>query len=105
MFKFANHIGWSDINPFEVVKENTARKLTIRSMTSERKHTFEDLGFIPGGFVGHCSTQSNQEWDITSNPEGRLVEIRLNKKGEWKDKYGARYRLSDVPVKFYDYNF
>ena len=102
---YANHIGWSDINPFEIIKRNTERKLTIRSMKCEQKHTYEDLGFIPGGFVGHCANQSNQEWEITSNPDGYVTEIRLNKKGEWKDKHGARYRLGEKPVKFYDYNF
>lgn len=102
---YANHVGWSDIKPYEIIKRNTERKLTIRSMTCEQKHTFEDLGFVQGGFLGHCSTQSNQEWEITSNPDGYVVEIRMNKKGEWKDKHGGRYRLSENPVKFYDYNF
>lgn len=102
--KYANHIGWSDINPFEVIKENTARKLTIRSMNCERKN-MEKLQFHVGGFSAHCSNQHEQEWEITSNAEGSIYEIRLNKKGEWRDKHGRLYRLADAPVKFYDYNF
>ena len=102
--KYANHVGWSDINPFEVIKENTARKLTIRSMTSESKNT-DKLEFHVGGFSAHCSNQHDQEWTITSNPDGTIYEIRLNKKGEWHDKHGHKYRLADAPVKFHDYNF
>lgn len=102
--KHANHIGWSDINPFEVIKENTARKLTIRSMTCERKN-MEKLQFHVGGFSAHCSNQHEQKWEITSDSDCSIYEIRLNKKGEWRDKHGCLFRLADAPVKFYDYNF
>jgi hypothetical protein len=101
---FANHIGWTDINPYEIIKKNTDRKLTIRAMECERKN-MEKLTFHIGGFSAHCSNQSEQEWDIKSNPESYVKEIRMNKKGEWKDKYGAKFVLGERPVKFYDYNF
>jgi len=82
--KFANHLGYSDINPYEVVRN-----------------------------------QDEQKWDITSNEANPIIRIRLVKSGNrydpsikdfatvygWKDKYRARYSLSNKPTKFYDYNF
>ena len=63
------------------------------------------LGFAPGGFFGHCSRQDEQEWTITSDTEGRVIRIRLNKRGQWKDKWGNSSGLADKPRKFHDYNF
>lgn len=100
---YANHIGYSDINPYEVVRAISDKTLEIRRMNAERDPSYKPE-FVPGGFSGHCVNQLDQEWIITSDPDAAVIRIRLGKRG-WKDASGARYQLSDKPVKFYDYNF
>lgn len=101
--KFANHFGYSDVNPFEIIKRISSKTIEIRAMTAERHPDYKPH-FIPGGFSAHCTNQGEQEWVITSNPEANVFRIRLGKKG-WKDAGGNLYGLSDKPSKFYDFNF
>jgi hypothetical protein len=101
--QYANHIGWSDINPFEVVRRVSDITLEIREMHAVRGPS-APLKFIPGGFSAHCVNQHEQKWLITSDESAPVIRIRLGKRG-WKDKFGRRYKLADEPVKFYDYNF
>ena len=100
---YANHIGYSDINPFEVVRVVSDKTLEVREMDAVRDESVK-LEFHVGGFSAHCSNQRNQKWFINSNKQNRVVRIRLGKNG-WKDAHGQRYVLNDEPVKFYDYNF
>ena len=100
---YANHYGYSDINPFEIVRRVSDRTLDIRAMKAERDPSWQP-DFVPGGFCGTVVNQSSQQWLIESDPAGHVVRIRLGKHG-WKDAHGNRYDLSDKPVKFYDYNF
>lgn len=104
-FNFANHIGYSDTNPFEIVRRVSDRTIEIRAMDAERANPAEDLGFKAGGFVGHFSDQHKQEWTIISNPNARVIRIRLHKDGRWRGSNGERYVLAVKPIKFYDYNF
>lgn len=101
---YANKLGWTDVEPFEVIKKCTERKLTIRSMNCERDESWTPEWHV-GGFAGHCSNQYDQKWFITPNEEGYTTDIRLGKDGVWKDKHGGKYKVSDTPYKFYDYNF
>lgn len=101
---YANKIGYSDVTPFEVVKACTVKKLIIREMETIIDETWKP-DFHPGGFVGHVANNRDQKWIIKPLISGATVEIRQHKNGEWKDKYGNRYNLSNKPVKFYDYNF
>jgi hypothetical protein len=100
---YANHYGYSDVNPYEVVKVISDKTIEVREMDSEK-----DPSWVPnwhvGGFAGHCSNQQEQKWFIKSNAENPVVRIRLGKQG-WKDKNGRKFGLSDQPVRFYDYNF
>lgn len=100
---YANHIGYSDVNPYEVVRRVSDKTLEVRAMNAERDPIWNP-DFVPGGFFGTVVNQSEQKWVITSDENGRVVRIRLGKQG-WKDAHGNRYQLSDEPVKFYDYNF
>jgi hypothetical protein len=104
MNKFANHYGYSDVNPFEVVKVVSDKTIEVREMDAEK-----DPSWVPdwhvGGFAGHCSNQQEQKWFITSNGSNPVVRIRLSKSGVWKDKHGRKFGLSDQPTRFYDYNF
>ena len=101
---YANQYGWSDVNPFEVVKVISDKTIEVREMDAQRDESVK-LDWAVGGFAGHCINQRDQKWFITSNEQNPVVRIRLSKTGVWKDKHGRRYGLSDKPVKFYDYNF
>ena len=100
---YANHIGYSDVNPHEIVRRVSGKTLDVRAMRATRSPDWAPE-IIPGGFSGHCVNQSSQAWDITSDASAPIVRIRLGRFG-WKDARGNRYKLSEVPVKFYDYNF
>jgi hypothetical protein len=99
----ANHFGYTDTNPFEIIRVVSDKTIEIRSMNAERD--FEP-NIIPGGFAGHCTnnTESAQKWKITSDETAPVIRIRFGKKG-WKDANGNRYGLDTKPRKFYDYNF
>ena len=104
---FANFSGWSDIEPFEVVKVCTENKVVIRSMQAERAEGWKPE-IVSGGFAGHCTNNNDQRkaWDISSDECGRLVTIRWSKaKLRWQCADGSRYFMSDQPVKKYDFNF
>ena len=51
---YANHIGYSDVNPYEVVKVISEKCLEVRAMDATRANPENKLGFVAGGFVGHC---------------------------------------------------
>ena len=104
MNQYANHYGYSDVNPFEVVRVVSDKTIEVREMDAERDESVQ-LEWVPGGFAGHCVNQRDQKWDIKSNPANPVIRIRLSAKKGWQDKYGRRFGLSDKPVKFYDYNF
>lgn len=101
--KFANHIGYSDVEPYEIVRRISDKTIEIREMDSERDETVK-MEFIPGGFSAHCSNQRDQKWFIKSNPSNPVIRIRLGKRG-WQDRHGRRFKLAGKPTKFYDYNF
>lgn len=100
---FANHYGYSDVTPYEIVRVVSDKTIEIRKMDSKLAEG-EKPQMIPGGFAAHCTNQNELKYDITSNPENRVIRIRLSKRG-WKSNTGERFGLSDKPVRFYDYNF
>ena len=53
IMKFANNVMHSDVEPYEIVKVVSAKTLEIRRMQSVRSNPENNLGFVPGGFVGH----------------------------------------------------
>ena len=100
---FANWHGYSDVYPYEVVRVISNKTLEVRAMeTSENK---TKLQFVAGGFSAHCTNNYAQDYDYSSNPENPVFRIRASKAGDWKDKHGRRFVISDVPSKFHDYNF
>ena len=103
MNQYANHYGYSDINPFEVVRVVSDKTIEVREMNAERDNSVK-LEFHVGGFSAHCSNQHDQKWHITSDDTAPVIRIRLGKQG-WKDAYGRRFKLADKPVHFHDYNF
>jgi len=95
--KYCNYHGYSDVEPYEVVKIITNKKVIIRKMDSE-------LTQIPtshiGGFAAHTNNYE-QRWNITSNPNNENITITLTKNGWGK----GQFRMDNEPIKFYDYNF
>ena len=101
--KYANHRGYSDINPYEVIRVVSNKTLEIREMRCERDDSVR-MEFVPGGFSAICTNQRDQKWLITSDETEPVIRIRLGKNG-WKDAHGRRFDVDDKPIKFYDYNF
>ena len=99
--KYANYHGYSDIDPFEVVRVVSDKTIEIREMTAEQNPAVKPT-FTVGGFSAH--SDNVQDWFIKSNPANPVIRIRLGKHG-WKDAHGRKFRLADEPRKFYDYNF
>lgn len=97
--QYCNFIGWSDIEPYEVVKVISPNCVEIREMST--KQIVFPTEFILGGFSAHCADNHNQKYEYTSDTSRPTIRIRKGKKG-WGN---GKYRMSDSPKKFYDYNF
>ena len=100
---YANHYGWTDVNPYEVVRVVSDKTIEVREMDADRDETVK-LDWVAGGFSAICTNDRDQKWHIKSDPTAPVIRIRYGKKG-WKDKHGRRFVLSDAPHKYYDYNF
>jgi len=101
--KYANRAGYSDIQPYEIIEKKTPKLMMIRYMNSELDPTFKPE-MVAGGFSANCKNNSDQKWTYSSS-DGNVFAIRLHKDGKWYDKHHSVFMLSDVPVRFYDYNF
>lgn len=104
--KYANAHGYTDITPYEVVRRISDKTIEVREMdcerTDESKKAMAD-SFVPGGFVGHFDNDL-QEWAIKSNESNPIIRARRHMDGCYYGG-GKKFRLSDEPRKFYDYNF
>lgn len=101
---YANHIGYSDVNPHEITRWVSDKTVEVRAMNAERDPSYKPE-MVVGGFSFMCVNQNEQKWLITSKPDARVFRIRLRKNGHWYDAHGSRYVLGAKPVKYYDYNF
>lgn len=97
--KYCNFHGYTDIEPYEVVKVVSAKCVEIRAMDATPIELPKQ--FFPGGFSGHYADNRNQKYEYKSNENNSIHRIRLGKKG-W-DR--GQHVMSDRPHKFYDYNF
>jgi len=104
-YTHANHNGYSDTTPFEIVRAVSDKTIELRSMTAERAADWKPK-IVAGGYAGHCTNNGNQRkaWVIKSDPEGYTVRARLQKDGSWKSSHG-RHSLHTAAIKKYDYNF
>ena len=104
--RFANNYLFSDVNPFEVVRVISDKTIEVREMHTEMADDWKPE-MVSGGFAFHCTNNADQRkaWVITSDGENPVVRIRKQKDGSWKNPTFGRFRLSDVPVKKYDFNF
>lgn len=102
MTQYANLIGYSDVAPFEIIAR-TKTTITVRAMHAVKDPEWKPV-FHPGGFVAHCSNQSDQKWIITSDPDDHVMKAYLRKDGYYYSRWG-RHVISDKPRCHYDYNF
>ena len=101
--KYANHHGWSDVTPYEVIRVISDKTIEIREMKAERDPAYTPE-FVPGGFSAVCTNQRDQTWIIESDDTAPVIRARLRKDGYFHSQRG-RHILNDKPVHFYDYNF
>jgi hypothetical protein len=107
---YMNRMCYTDIEPYEVVKINTVKNITIRPMKSvetQESKAARIASFIPGGFCGHTDN-SVQQWDITSDEtidEKDYITVRMHKDGRYYDAQGGVYIISKTPTRYYDFNF
>jgi hypothetical protein len=107
---YMNRMCYTDIEPYEVVRINTVKNITIRPMKSvetQESKAARIASFIPGGFCGHTDN-SVQQWDITSDEtidEKDYITVRMHKDGRYYDAQGGVYIMSKTPTRYYDFNF
>lgn len=101
---FVNRHGYSDVEPFEVIKTISPICVEVRAMKTVQTKFPKD--FHVGGFVGHfADNREGQEYEYTSNPDAIVFRLRWSRaKRQWQSQ-GSRFRMADKPYKFYDYNF
>jgi hypothetical protein len=93
--KYINRHGYSDIDPIgKIVGIKSKTIVHVQPVVAGDNLT--KLEWVSGGFAGHCVNQNEQKYEFTE--EGDLFEMRLS--------VGDRCnRISDRPIKYYDYNF
>lgn len=102
--KYANLIGYSDVQPYEVLSvSKSGKQIVVRAMAYERDETWKPE-FVQGGFVANCTNQNDQRWIIKPDADGVELKARKRKDGYFWSVFG-RHHVEDAPRKFYDYNF
>jgi hypothetical protein len=101
---YANLIGYSDVEPFEVLSlSKSGKQITIRAMRVERDPSWKPE-FHAGGFVANCSNQSSQRWNISADESSEAIKAHKRADGYFWSAFG-KHRIEAQPRKFYDYNF
>ena len=95
--KYANHVMFSDVEPYEVIEVITPKRVLVRPMKCTR---VKSPSFEIGGFLAHFQNDE-QEWMIEPDTDAETFEIRLHHNG-WNR---GRFHMNDKPVKYYDFNF
>ncbi len=103
--QYANRSGYTDVEPYEVVR--TVSEICVEVRAMKTKQTQHPKDFHAGGFVGHyADNRSGQDYEYSSDENNPVFRIRWSKaKRQWQDKGGSRYHMAEKPYKFYDYNF
>lgn len=100
---YANRIGYSDVEPFEVVREVSAKIIEVRRMAAQLDPSWKPE-MHAGGFAAHCSNQYSQKWIITSDEGAQVIRLHMRKDGCFYYQ-GSKFRREAAPRKFHDYNF
>jgi len=101
--EYANHYGWSDVTPYEVIKTISAQTVEVRELRAVQ--TVFPKEWVSGGFAGHCVDNHNQKYEYHQEPGNPIKRIRWSKaKNNWY-YHGMKFLMEDNPYKHYDYNF
>ena len=103
-YTYFNSRGWTDVEPYEVVRVVSDKTVEIRAMKATQDESWKP-NFVPGGFSAVCTNQNEQKWIIESDETAEIIRVRKHKNGKWKAAHGGEFRPSDAPRKFYDFNF
>jgi len=90
--KYAIYMMWTDRVPFEVIKVISDKTLEVRELDADL------IG------LDKMDPQNTQEYKFSSNVNNQMYRIRKSKRGYWVHKH-KKFLLSDVPYKFFDYQF
>lgn len=101
--KFANLHMYSDVRPYEVIRQISDKTMEVREMAAIIDPNFKPE-IAPGGFAGHCVNQADQTYFYKSDDSQPVIRIRKRKDGKWYSKMG-RHIIANAPRYFYDYNF
>ena len=99
--KYANCYLYSDIDPYQIVRVISDKSIEVKPMRCTRNFK---PSYIPGGFAGICINQDDQEWIIEESTSEHVIRLRKRKDGHFY-KGSMRFKLSNVPIKYYDFNF
>jgi len=100
---YANLYLYTDVQPFEIIKRCTDRKMLIRKMNADLNPNWKPECNL-GGFVCNVSNNTTQKYTYTINTNFPIVAMRLHKDNTWHSIHG-KHIIEDGPSKFYDYNF
>lgn len=78
---------YTDIVPFEVVRQVSDKTADIREMKTE---------LVSGTLI------EDPVWECKSDPEAPAIRVRLRKNGFWWDSRGWRYKQEPKPIKYND---
>lgn len=95
--------GYTECYAYTVIRR-TAKTITLQRDIATLING-DELEFIPGGFAAHCTNQRIQKYEYTPNPDGGVVTIRRNKKGNWVRPGETGKGAFMGRREFYDYNF
>lgn len=101
---YANRIGFSDVEPYEVVRTISETTIEVRQMSVIRNPAWTPDARV-GGFVANVANNNEQRWTIVPNENGSLVRLRRRKNGNWHSAGGCRFMIEAEPRMFYDFNF
>lgn len=105
MIRYANRTDPGDTHPCEILEHLSGDELVVRDMIAER-----DPDWKMTKVMDWCINNDDQAsrdppvWTIFPDRKGVEFIIRRGKDGTWRDKYGHTYSLSDIPIKFHDFN-
>lgn len=68
---------WSDREPYEIIEVKDSRHITVRAMG------FKCLDYYAG------------DWEVFTNPDGRVVNLFKTKSGQWRERIGKN-GLGDI---------
>lgn len=88
-------LGWSDRSPYTIIEIHSTKEIVVQEDKSVR--------------IDKNGLSEQQEWEISSDPEGRTRILTLRKNGKWITKgvslKNGDYWLIGERMRYYDPHF